>query len=276
MNADTTLARRPAAFRALLADGGAIADAVRRAAAAVPHPVSDLVRRLLLLRDLPFTALVPDARAIPPESVRFFIVDQNWVDALIDGVLATAVRSGPDVALMEQLRPGVRSAPRSAVTGFLMRSAAVAHWPDLRVTGFADPAGQQRLDLLRSDRPADTILAVLFDGVVARVSIATPAQGLGFGIAGDSSGQIALRGMGGRFACGEPLPGVPPVEVPLRDDPDGRAIVDVQRLHTRMSAALSAAYAPGPAPVLGPAGFGLQLIASGEVLILAGDGWAGR
>src|ERR1700685_4299755 len=41
-----------------------------------------------LLQGVPFNYLVPDAAMLPPESLRFFTVDPNWVTALIDGALS--------------------------------------------------------------------------------------------------------------------------------------------------------------------------------------------
>jgi hypothetical protein len=275
MTAPRAALRRPAALRAVLDDPVAMADVTGRGAA-VPGPVTDLLSRLRRLQDLPFQALVPDARALPPESARFFAVDRNWLDALIDGALATAVRSAPDAALMGHLGPRARAASAAGadllITGFALRSAAVAHWPELRVTGCADAAGEQPVEVLRQDRPADTVLIVLFGGAVRRVAIALPAQGRGFGLAGEAPDQIRPRGLGGSLAAGTLLPPDSVVDVPMRADPAGRAIVDVAALHGRLSRALSAAYAPAPAPALGPAGLGLQLVITSQIQLLIGDG----
>ena len=55
------------------------------------HVVPGAIRRALaglrLLSGVPFSYLVPDASLLPPESVRFFYLDRNWTDALVQGVL---------------------------------------------------------------------------------------------------------------------------------------------------------------------------------------------
>lgn len=75
------------------------------AAANAPHPVAvkvmadsdtptpgtdleqvvDWLTRLHLLNGVPFNYLVPDERMLPAESIRFFQVDDNWIQALLDG-----------------------------------------------------------------------------------------------------------------------------------------------------------------------------------------------
>ena len=47
-----------------------------------------LDRLLRLLEQVPFCYLVPDSLLLPPESIRFFYVDRNWTDALIQGALS--------------------------------------------------------------------------------------------------------------------------------------------------------------------------------------------
>ena len=48
---------------------------------------------LQTLAGVPFAYLVPDARMLPPESIRFFAVDPNWTTALTDGALSLAAKT---------------------------------------------------------------------------------------------------------------------------------------------------------------------------------------
>ncbi len=48
----------------------------------VPPDVVRFLARLRLLEGVPFNYLVPDATMLPLESIRFFYVDRNWLDAL--------------------------------------------------------------------------------------------------------------------------------------------------------------------------------------------------
>ena len=50
----------------------------------------------VLLYPVPFHYLIPNPALLPPESLRFFHLDDNWVDALVDGALSIAVRNAAD------------------------------------------------------------------------------------------------------------------------------------------------------------------------------------
>ena len=47
--------------------------------------------RLRLLDGVPFPYIVPSDGMLPNESIRFFHLDRNWLDALVDGALSTGV-----------------------------------------------------------------------------------------------------------------------------------------------------------------------------------------
>lgn len=47
--------------------------------------------RLRLLDGVPFPYIVPTDGMLPNESIRFFHLDRNWLDALVDGALSTGV-----------------------------------------------------------------------------------------------------------------------------------------------------------------------------------------
>jgi hypothetical protein len=53
-----------------------------------PRYLRDWLARLRLLYGVPFEYLVPDARLLPKESIRFFFIDRNWTDRLVDGALS--------------------------------------------------------------------------------------------------------------------------------------------------------------------------------------------
>jgi hypothetical protein len=279
--ARSAVGRLPAELKALVADPGQ-ADAVLRGEP-LPSVVSQWLDRLALLHAIPFPALVPDARALPPESIRFAFLDRNWISALLDGALSVAAVDEPGYAVLGLLRPAVHSALPNAwpseraeaapvFSGFLLRSTAVADWPGLRVEGYADRAGRRPLPLRRLDRLSPTVLIALFEGRLGRVDLAGPAQGSGFGVLpatgnpdDDRDLEVRLRGLGDPFASGELIPGAAPVPVPLRSDPDReRRVVEVTTLHADVEDALRALYQE-QAPPLGPGAFGLQLVTGGEV-----------
>lgn len=47
--------------------------------------------RLRTLEGIPFPYIVPHEEMLPNDSIRFFHIDRNWIDAMIDGALSTGV-----------------------------------------------------------------------------------------------------------------------------------------------------------------------------------------
>ena len=47
--------------------------------------------RLRILEGVPFQYLVPTEDSLPSESIRFFHVDRNWIDTLVDGALSVSL-----------------------------------------------------------------------------------------------------------------------------------------------------------------------------------------
>jgi hypothetical protein len=47
--------------------------------------------RLRLLEGVPFNYIVPSEEMLPNESIRFFHMDRNWLDALVDGALSSGI-----------------------------------------------------------------------------------------------------------------------------------------------------------------------------------------
>jgi hypothetical protein len=136
--------------------------------------IADWLARLRLLHGVPFHHLVPDARMLRPESIRFFMVDENWVDALVDGAFSIGRTATRDAKSESHAMPAVVTP--GWMSGFVIRSSAVATWSRLEVRGFADlertkPLTTARLELLAAD-----LLLCLFDGQLAAVTFTQPAE----------------------------------------------------------------------------------------------------
>jgi hypothetical protein len=188
-------------------------DAVAQALgdAKVPAALQSWLARLMLLHGVPFGSLVPHEAMLPPESMRFFHLDMNWIDALVDGALSIGRNQAPpaqrsvaahvDAAMRPALHAqaklhttGMRAralgvaapaAQMQVVTGFLLRSSVVREFPGLGVTAYAAIAeGSTPLRLLRTERlgPRAEVLLCLVDGVIARVDLHEPPEHLHYGI----------------------------------------------------------------------------------------------
>ena len=278
---------RHKALQQLAADPQAQAVAQAQAGP-MPDDVSGWLADLQELVGVPFAYLVPDARMLPAESIRFFVVDPNWTAAMVDGALSLAARTAPAAAAVQALRPGAIAASRRvaasrwraatapaatgaaaeqaaagaapAYSGFLLRSAAVSDWPGLRVSGYADAqAATAALPIVRLERLAPTILLALFAGIIQHVEVTEPAQHLHFGVTSDTGGLTVSLRLIDQAHAGEQPAGNPTTPVSLRQDPN-RQVIDVTATVATVTQALAPAYQPQPVPSLGAAGLSLQLL----------------
>jgi hypothetical protein len=187
------------------------------------QPVAAWIARLGLLYNIPFNHLVPDTAMLPVESLRFFYIDQNWLDALTDGVLSIGIQSGFDSVLLQAMYAQIRQAAYQAAldyrgqipegtdlnagtaeapeirSGFLLRSALVSGWPGLIVQAFQS---NTQLKTLRMERLAPDVLLCIFLGVPNKVRLSLPQQNLSFGVL--DGGAIDLRYVSGN-SIGMPL-----------------------------------------------------------------------
>ena len=183
--------------------------------------------RLRLLEPIPFQYLVPSEDMLPSETIRYFHVDRNWVDALIDGALSVTLTSTRerqwllkemddgktryssmmedlDVAenLADEYRNYVASQSNSAtsskqagskLTGFLFRSSVVRDYPGLEVTGYnsgnsAQPwESKNQVSIHRFARLSESIIMVIFNGCPTHIRFQEPAEGIRIGVDGDAS-----------------------------------------------------------------------------------------
>ena len=291
MASERSGSRRYLALQALFSE-----PSMRALLAAAPPPLPEedaaWLGQLCLLQGVPFDVLVPDARMLPPESIRFFFVDQNALDSLVDGALSVVAltseegnrrRPAPQhparprpaqcqlwtTSPSRPFGPCIRARSRRCAarrgdanppvwTGFLLRSAAVAGWPGLTVTGFASG---KPLALLRLDRPSPSVMIAIFSGVVEKVELSQPAQSLSFGMVAEAANQpprVYLRFIGGGEPAGKQPPGDPDVSVTLRDE--GRGVIDVTRLVSDIKVGLTAAYGMLPVPPFGAGALGIQMV----------------
>lgn len=174
-------------------------------------PIADWISQLMLLYKFPFGNLVADERLLPNESLRFFYLDKNWLNAAVDGAMSLGLESSKSVYFSKQIQQQVVSKARinvgqirsrllkktsvktstipDVMSGFLLRSALVSGWPNLEIRAKDD--NDQLFKILRIDHLAPNLLLVIFDGVPDNIEISEPREALGFGV--DDDGMIVLR-----------------------------------------------------------------------------------
>lgn len=163
---------------------------------------------LRLLRNIPLCYLVPDAALLPPESIRFFHVDQTWTDRVIDGVFSSANTGTVDATFTYSMLGAIRKAlddrianiakesgdnsgwkpGTQPITGMLMRSAIVRRWPDMIVRAYRDAAGNQTAGILRAEAISRDIYIALFAGQPTLLKIREPHVGVRFGVEKNQGG----------------------------------------------------------------------------------------
>lgn len=177
----------------------------------LPDNLNTWLSQLSLLEGVPFNFLVPDEAMLPPESIRFFYLDQNWVSALYDGAFsigrnltAESAALNLDTAVlplaMQQTRGSLTklraaklgtapAATPQTISGFLLRSSLVINYPKMGVNvypvnGTPDDPTPTMLDILRLEQlgPGSDTMICLVSGDAWRIDIHEEPQGLHYGI----------------------------------------------------------------------------------------------
>ncbi|KAK0615571.1 hypothetical protein B0T17DRAFT_497463 [Bombardia bombarda] len=109
--------------------------------------VQDWILDKLHLAGVPVHYLIPDPSYLPKESLRFFHIDENWTDALVDGALSLANHWGAKpnedhcrTALKEAIndylakpRQDLGYCQQMPKYGFFLRTEVLSKFPDLTV-----------------------------------------------------------------------------------------------------------------------------------------------
>ncbi|KAI2780789.1 hypothetical protein F4815DRAFT_469104 [Daldinia loculata] len=131
----------------------------------------------MFLAGVPAHCLIPDPTYLEPERLRFFRIDNNWVDALIDGALSLGNHYGDDedrTAIKEHVNNYIKHTPEGQdqpmqipAYGFYLRSDLVTMFPDLRVE-VLDANGETASSgapLLRHEIVTDGVMMAFMDRV---------------------------------------------------------------------------------------------------------------
>ncbi len=160
--------------------------------------------KLSLLSGIPFSCLAADERLLPEESIRFFYLNPQWTDSLIDGALSIGrnnqteimadsfyrVKRNEEVISRHHLHRynlmhenhkrefTIAQKGEDIPSGILLRSTLVSNWRGLEIKGWHN---KQEITILRMDRLADDILICIFDQEADCVELLEPTEELHFG-----------------------------------------------------------------------------------------------
>jgi hypothetical protein len=175
----------------------------------VPQAVKTFVGKLQVLESVPSNYLVPLADMLPKESLRFFYLDQNWIECLIDGAFSVGRVSeldhSQDAAYLDALLQAAwewvqESRPEAAgvsssdpITGFVLRSRVVKHYASMQVhaySGGTPMAPSGKVPLIRLDHLAEDVLLGLFSGQFKYLALSKPPEMLHFGFEVEPTGTV--------------------------------------------------------------------------------------
>jgi hypothetical protein len=175
----------------------------------IPDELKAVAASLRVLENVPFSYLVSDLEDLPPESIRFFRLDLNWTDALIDGAFSVgrvikneyqteraAVNSArvfaADTPRMRRMHKNHaakrlcenRNSANDAedftnVTGFIMNSELTTTGKGVNITAL--DKGGEPLVCLRLSALSGRVMLGLFHGEIETLTFEEPKQGLSFG-----------------------------------------------------------------------------------------------
>ena len=220
----------------------------------LPDNVAAWFDSLSLLQGIPFNYLVPDERMLPQESLRFFWLDNLWVDCLLDGAFSIGRVTASDYRQDEQRDDGANAYEK--VTGFLLRSDVVSGWPGLLVDAFNQidrAVSGNQLKLLRMERLSRNVLICLFEGEAKRVEIHQKPEALHFGFDKAEAGDYRNFYKTLRDAEGNPIHSPNISSIPWRQDVE--RVINIGDLARAIKQGLNSA------------GFALQMIEGVEKVI---------
>lgn len=154
--------------------------------------------QLSLLNEVPFNYLVADEKMLPPESIRFFNIDEHWMECMMYGAFTIGgnIRkmSEEDNSRLKCFKELTSELSKSDKSGFILRSQLVADYPDLMVDAYSSIVDHEKimthsesvtkLEKLRLERLGPEVLICLFQGKgnISTAELYLKPEGLHFGL----------------------------------------------------------------------------------------------
>lgn len=181
---------------------------------AIDLEATNWLGQLSLLRDVPINYLVPDEKMLPAESIRFFYLDPNWVESLLDGAISVGLNSYiPQEKTIQNslhqaakpvlenkiydsaatIRPGllgISQIPelsiRTVITGFILRSFLVNNIPGLEIIPYvkSKKGAPEKTKILKMEKfgsDSDTLICFV-KGELCEMVIREAPEALHYGI----------------------------------------------------------------------------------------------
>lgn len=184
----------------------------------IPDEIIASLAEWALLYEVPFPYMAVREEMLPPESIRFFYLDRNYIFALLDGAMSPgrnfSIDYQHDAEIMQKamerafgesrsIRPKLQgkavqkeempvNAYEERITGFLLRSVLVEGFRGLEFKAYGE-AKTEPLRALRLETLGAEVLLGLYAGEISRLEIAQPPEGMHFGFARKKNGGFEKR-----------------------------------------------------------------------------------
>jgi hypothetical protein len=262
--------------------------------------VSSWLGRLVLLYGVPFHYLIAEPKMLPERALRFFYLDPNWIQSLVQGACSIGSNGRGDNAVdkamnewlqpsqpegastrgeaghkaasvRDRLREQYEAIPRPQesarldwpLTGFLLRSPVVAGWRGLEISAYR---GKEELTPLRLEQLSSDVMLGIFNGALDTLVIREPQEALHFGLSSPTTFARALRDL--RTGAGMRDQHVPPGRI-LRT-PESR-VLRVAKLASDLETELVKIGQQLAKPKLTSAEFAVQMIEAASELTFTRD-----
>lgn len=148
----------------------------------LPEKLKDWLLELKYLDGVPMNYIIPNDNMLPPESIRFFLVDRAWLIALIDGAVSIGRATNYDLKMDEEFQEGIFSSlelNENKMTGFLLRSSVVKGWPNMVVDAL--DINQNKLNAKRLNKVAPDVMLGIYEGEINQINFHEAFQVIHFG-----------------------------------------------------------------------------------------------
>lgn len=149
----------------------------------LPKSARLFLASLAKLEGVPISYLIPDKKYITVKGrengvMSLFYVDPLWIHALLDGALSLGrpKRNITKVILEDILKKLYGTGP---ITGLLLHSRAVSGWRGMEFRAFDS---RTLLKSVRFERITDNIFLGVFKGIINKIILTQPYEGLHFGV----------------------------------------------------------------------------------------------
>ncbi len=149
----------------------------------VPYSVESWFQDLVQLRHLPFHYLVQQDQMLPQESLRFFMIDSAWLDALIDGAYSIGRVTSGDQKFDAKNEDLIKSSLQKPISGIFLRSSLVSGWKNFNISINSGTA----TNIIRRDNLGDNMMICLFDQAISEITFQEKHEAIHCGVDGDAT-----------------------------------------------------------------------------------------